>query len=560
MFCYQCEQTDRSGLVGDRANLLAGCSSHKGNCGKDETTAGMQDLLNYITLGIGQYAHRLRALGKPDPQYSFAACFYIFTTLTNVNFNTTRFVQLIAEATKVREAAKAAYEAACKEAGIEPEALRGPATFEAATTTNTLIEQFDVAAVDRELDEVGADVVGLRNLSLYGLKGVCAYAHHAHALGYRDDEVDEGIENTLNFLADPPADIEELLAHAITLGEVILKVMSMLDAANTGTYGTPVPTGVRVTPRAGKAILVSGHDLGDLHAILEATDGQDVDVYTHGEMLPAHGYPGLHKYSHLAGNYGGAWQDQHQDFAAFPGPIVMTSNCLIEPQPSYKRRIFTLGPTGWPGVRHLEHKDLDVLVKAAQALPGFKEDEPEQLVTTGFARDSVLDHAETIIDAVKAGQISRFLVIGGCDGAVPGRNYYTDVATKAPEDTVLLTMGCNKYRFNKLEFGTVAGLPRLLDCGQCNDSYSALRIALALAEAFDCGVNDLPLSLFVSWFEQKAAAVFLTLLALDLKNIRLGPSLPAFLTPAAMQVLVDRFGLKAIGDPSRDLEEAMAGR
>lgn len=560
MFCYQCEQTDRSGLVGDRSNLLAGCSSHKGNCGKDETTAGLQDLLIYVTLGLGQYAHRLRALGKPNPEYAYDASFYIFTTLTNVNFNTTRFATLIAEATAKRDAAKAAYEAACAEAGQEPEALRGPATFEAARTTNTLIEQFPVAAVDRELDEIGADAVGLRNLSLYGLKGLCAYAHHAHVLGYRDEEVDAGVEAALDFLADPPREIEPLLEHALTLGHLNLKVMAMLDAANTGVFGTPVPTAVRVTPRAGKAILVSGHDLGDLRAILEATAGQDVDVYTHGEMLPAHGYPGLHSYPHLAGNYGGAWQDQHQDFGAFPGPIVMTSNCLIEPQPGYKRRFFTLGPTGWPGVRHLEHNDLDVLVKAAKALPGFKEDAPEQLVTTGFARESVLDHAGTIIDAVKAGEISRFLVIGGCDGAVPGRNYYTDVATKAPEDTVLLTLGCNKYRFNKLEFGEVAGLPRLLDCGQCNDAYSALRIAMALSEAFECDVNDLPLSLFVSWFEQKAAAVLLTMLALGLKNIRLGPTLPAFLTPAAVQILVERFHLKAIGDPARDLEEAMAGR
>ncbi len=560
MFCYQCEQTDRSGLIGDHANLLAGCSGHKGNCGKDETTAGMQDLLIYVTLGLGQYAHRLRALGKPDPQYAYDASYYFFTTLTNVNFNTTRFVTLITEATKKRDAAKAAYDAACAEAGQIPEPLRGPATFETATTTNTLIEQFSVAAVDRELGEVGADVVGLRALNLYGLKGLCAYAHHAHVLGYRDEVVDAGVEEALNFLADPPADVEALLAHAITIGEVNLAVMAMLDAANTGVFGTPTPTAVRVTPRAGHAILVSGHDLGDLQAILAATDGQGVDVYTHGEMLPAHGYPGLHAYPHLAGNYGGAWQDQHQDFGAFPGPIVMTSNCLIEPQPGYKRRIFTLGPTGWPGVRHLEHKDLDVLVKAAKALPGFKEDAPEQLVTTGFARDAVLDHAATVVEAVKSGQISRFFVIGGCDGAVPGRNYYTDVATKAPEDTVLLTMGCNKYRFNKLEFGTVAGLPRLLDCGQCNDAYSALRIAMALAEAFDCDVNDLPLSLFVSWFEQKAAAVLLTMLALGLQNIRLGPTLPAFLTPAAMQVLVERFNLKANGDPTRDLEEAMAGR
>ncbi|HNA51715.1 MAG TPA: hydroxylamine reductase [Mycobacterium sp.] len=559
MFCYQCEQTDRTDSP-DRPNLLTfGCSATKGNCGKDATTAALQDVLVEVDLGIGQYAQKLRELGAPDPRFAAHAAFDLFTTLTNVNFNATRFMELIAAAVEVRDQAKAAYEAAARAAGVEPETITGAAQFVPAAKISEVVEQAKAVGVDADLDKLGADIVGLRNLNLYGLKGVCAYAHHAHVLGYHTDETDAGIESALAFLANPPADADTLLGHALELGSINYKVMEMLDAANTGSFGTPVPTPVRVTPVVGKAILVSGHDLGDLKKILEATEGTGINVYTHGEMLPAHGYPGLHKYSHLAGNYGGAWQDQQRDFAAFPGPIVMTSNCLIEPQPAYRNRIFTTGPVGWPGIRHVETSDLSLVVKAAQSLPGFTVDVPEETVTTGFARGAVLSVADKVIEAVKAGDIKRFLLIGGCDGAAPGRNYYTDVADHAPKDTVLMTLGCNKYRFNTHDFGDIGGIPRLLDVGQCNDSYSAIQIALALADAFDCGVNDLPLSLFVSWFEQKAAAVLLTLLSLGIRNIRLGPTLPAFLTPAVIDILVDKFALKPIGDPAEDLADAMAG-
>ncbi len=559
MFCYQCEQTDRTPQPG-RPNLLSfGCSSAKGNCGKDATTAALQDVLVHVDLGIGQYAQKLRELGAPDPRYAAHAAFDMFTTLTNVNFNATRFMQLIAEAVEVRDRAREDYEAAARAAGKEPETLTGAARFVPANKISEVVEQAKAVGVDADLDTLGADVIGLRNLNLYGLKGVCAYAHHAHALGYRTDETDAGIENGLAFLASGPADLEALLGHALELGTVNLAVMAMLDGANTGSFGNPVPTGVRVTPVAGKAILVSGHDLHDLDKILKATEGTGINVYTHGELLPAHGYPELHKYTHLAGNYGGAWQDQQRDFTAFPGPIVMTSNCLIEPQPAYRNRIFTLGPVGWPGVRHLDNDDLSLVVKAAQSLPGFTEDAPAETVTTGFARNAVLSVADKVIEAVKAGDITRFLLIGGCDGAAPGRNYYTDVADHAPDSTVLMTLGCNKYRFNDHDFGDIGGIPRLLDVGQCNDSYSAIQIALALADAFECGVNDLPLSLFVSWFEQKAAAVLLTLLSLGIRNIRLGPTLPAFLTPAAVNILVEKFALKPIGDPAEDLAAALAG-
>lgn len=559
MFCYQCEQTDRTAQP-ERPNLLSfGCSSAKGNCGKDATTAALQDVLVEVDLGIGQYAQKLRELGAPDPQYAAHASFDLFTTLTNVNFNATRFMTMIAEAVGVRERAKAAYEQAARAAGVEPETLGGATQFVPATKISDVVAQATQVGVAAGVEDLGADIVGLRNLNLYGLKGVCAYAHHAHALGYRTDDTDAGIENGLAFLATGPSDADALLGHALELGNVNLKVMEMLDAANTGSFGTPTPTPVRITPVVGKAVLVSGHDLHDLAKILDATAGTGINVYTHGEMLPAHGYPELHKHSHLAGNYGGAWQDQQRDFAAFPGPIVMTSNCLIEPQPAYRSRIFTLGPVGWPGVRHLNNGDLSLVIKAAQSLPGFTEEVPEETVTTGFGHGAVLSVADTVIEAVKSGAIKRFLLIGGCDGAAPGRNYYTDVADHAPDDTILMTLGCNKYRFNTHEFGEIGGIPRLLDVGQCNDSYSAIQIALALAGAFDCGVNDLPLSLFVSWFEQKAAAVLLTLLSLGIRNIRLGPTLPAFLTPDVVAILVDKFALKPIGDPAEDLAAAMAG-
>jgi hydroxylamine reductase len=559
MFCYQCEQTDRTDSP-DRPNLLSfGCSATKGNCGKDATTAALQDVLVHVDLGIGQYAQKARELGAPDPRFAAHASFDLFTTLTNVNFNATRFMSLIADAVGMREQARLAYENAANAAGVEPEILTGPAQFAPAATISGVVAQAGEVGVDAGLDSLGPDVVGLRNLNLYGLKGVCAYAHHAHALGYRTDETDAGIESGLAFLASEPSDPDALLGHALELGSVNYKVMAMLDAANTGSFGSPVPTPVRITPVVGKAILVSGHDLHDLARILEATEGTGINVYTHGELLPAHGYPELHKHGHLAGNYGGAWQDQQRDFTAFPGPIVMTSNCLIEPQPAYRNRIFTAGPVGWPGIRHVDTDDLSLVVKAAQSLPGFTVDVPSETVTTGFGRDAVLSVADTVIQAVKDGAIKRFLLIGGCDGAAPGRNYYTDVADHAPADTVLMTLGCNKYRFNTHEFGEIGGIPRLLDVGQCNDSYSAVQIALALADAFDCGVNDLPLSLFVSWFEQKAAAVLLTLLSLGIRNIRLGPTLPAFLTPAVVDILVDKFALKPIGDPAQDLADAMAG-
>ena len=553
MFCYQCEQTDRTGA-------RPGCASAKGNCGKDSTTADLQDLLVHAVKGIAQYGAIARTMGVPDREAERFVLYAMFTTLTNVNFHAARFVTLLREAAQTRDRVKAACEAHARAAGTAVPVLHGPAEWQPADDLAGLLKQAASVGIDAGLDTVGADIVGLRALVLYGLKGVCAYAHHAQVLGYERDDIYEGVDAALAFLAANPADVDALLAHALDLGRLNLTVMELLDNANTGRFGAQQPSAVRVSPVAGKAILVSGHDLGDLHALLEQTAGTGIQVYTHGEMLPAHAYPSLKAFPHLAGNYGGAWQDQQSDFARFPGPILMTSNCIIEPLPQYRQRIFTTGPVGWPGVRHLEHHDFPTLIRAAQALPGFQATAPEQTITVGFGRHAVLGVADKVIDAVKAGQIRHFFLIGGCDGAAPGRNYYTEFAEQAPDDTVVMTLGCNKYRFNRHAFGDIGGIPRLLDIGQCNDSYSAIRIATALADAFECGVNDLPLSLVISWFEQKAAAVLLTLLALGIRNIRLGPTLPAFVTPGVLAVLVDQFGIQPIGDAGADLAAALARR
>lgn len=551
MFCYQCEQTDRT-------NGQPGCASSKGNCGKDATTADLQDLLVFALKGVAQTSRLARSLNVASREADRFILYGMFTTLTNVNFNAGRFVPLLQEAARVRDQLRLAYEAAATTQRVTPVAAHGAAQWQPAADLNGLLAQAREVGIDAGIETVGADIVGLRALVLYGLKGVCAYAHHACVLRYERDDVYAGIEAALDFLAGDPTDVDALLAQALELGHLNLKVMEMLDDANTGRFGAQQPTPVRASPVAGKAILVSGHDLGDLHALLEQTAGLDIHVYTHGEMLPAHAYPQLKAFAHLAGNYGGAWQDQQTDFANFPGPILMTSNCIIEPRPRYRQRIFTTGPVGWPGVRHLENHDFSILIQAAQALPGFAETAPEETVTVGFGRHAVLGVADKVVDAVRSGAIRHFFLVGGCDGAAPGRNYYTEFAEQAPADTVVMTLGCNKYRFNRHPFGNINGIPRLLDVGQCNDTYSAIRIATALADAFGCGVNELPLSLVVSWFEQKAAAVLLTLLALDIRNIHLGPTLPAFLTPNLLDVLVAKFGIKPIGDARADIEAALS--
>jgi hydroxylamine reductase len=553
MFCFQCEQTRQT-------ELGAGCSTGRGACGKDATVSDLQDVLVQQIIGIAQYRKRLAALGTTDAEADSFITYGLFTTLTNVNFDRERFLVLIAEATATRDRLRKTYEEAARAAGRVPEIPVGAAQFVAAATLPGLMEQAKTIGVRAGEETLGDDVIGMRALLLYGAKGVAAYAHHAEDLGQTREAAAAGVAQALDVLAGESSDLEALLDEALALGRANFAAMEALDTANTGTYGTPVPTSVRISPVAGKAVLVSGHDFRDLAAILEATKGTGINVYTHGEMLPAHGYPKLKAYPHLVGNYGTAWQEQQAEFAAFPGAIVMTSNCLIAPRSSYENRIFTSGPVGWAGVPHIANGDFSKAIQIAQAMPGFAETAPEKTVMVGFGRDAVLGVADKVIDAVKAGAIKHFFLIGGCDGAKPGRNYYTEFAEATPQDTMILTLGCGKYRFYAHDFGTVAGLPRLLDLGQCNDAYSALLIAQALAGAFNCGVNELPLSLIVSWFEQKAAAVLLTLLALGVKNVRLGPTLPGFLTPALVDVLQQRFNLLANDSAEADVAASMRPR
>lgn len=550
MFCYQCEQTTRS-ETGD------GCVTAKGVCGKDSTTADLQDLLVYAIKGIAQYAKRARVLGKTDKEADGFILYGLFTTLTNVNFTANRFVTLIQDAVQIRNRMKSLYELAAQEQGVTAEILSGAAIWIPATTLAELLIQAKFGAMDKDKASVGDDIMGLRAMMIYGIKGTAAYAHHAHALGYEDEEVYARLETVLDLLASDPTDAGILLNGNLEVGAINLKVMELLDAANTGRFGQQEPGSARISHLKGKAILVSGHDLQDLYLLLEQTQDKNVNIYTHGEMLPAHAYPKLKAYPHLIGNYGGAWQNQHAEFANFPGAILMTSNCLIEPAAAYRQRIFTSGPVGWSGVRHIANGDFTPVIQAALALAGFQEDEAERTLTVGFGHHAVLNVADKVIDAVKSGAIKHFFLIGGCDGAAPGRNYYTDLAEMTPLDTVVMTLGCGKYRFHEHDFGNIGGIPRLLDIGQCNDAYSAIKIASALAGAFDCGVNELPLSLMISWFEQKAVAVLLSLLSLGIRGIHLGPTLPAFLTPNLLDILVEKFDIKPNGEPAADLAMAL---
>ncbi len=543
MFCYQCEQTARG----------TGCTV-QGVCGKDADTAALQDLLVHATKGLSMYAYRARQFGVSDRDIDIFAIEALFSTVTNVNFDPERLRGLTLRAAELRDRARHLYEDACKKAGRESETLDGAASWTPADDIGGLVEQGKEAGVARSIETLGEDITGLQNLILYGLKGAAAYADHAQILGKEDDGVYALFHEALDFLTRSDANADELLGMALKVGELNLKVMDLLDAANTGAYGHPVPTPVRITPVKGKAIVVSGHDLKDLEELLKQTEGRGINVYTHGEMLPAHGYPGLKQYGHLAGNYGGAWQDQRREFDEFPGAILMTTNCIQKPKDGYKDRIFTSGLVAWPGVVHISDRDFTPVIEAALAAEGFKEDGPDKTILVGFARDAVMSVAGKVIEAVKSGAIRHFFLIGGCDGAKSGRSYYTELAKAVPDDCVILTLGCGKYRFNKLEFGEIAGIPRLLDVGQCNDAYSAIQIALALAEAFECGVNDLPLSMVISWYEQKAVGILLTLLHLGIKNIRLGPTLPAFVTPAALEVLAEKFNIMPISTVEEDLK------
>lgn len=547
MFCYQCEQTSKG----------EGCQT-LGVCGKDEISATLQDLLIHAIKGISMYAHRARQFGASDPEIDAFTINAIFATLTNVNFDPFRLVELIHQAIAIREAARALYERTSVFAGLVPAELGGPAAWIPASTLDGLVAQGQQTLLPARFLTAGKEITNLQELVLYGTKGVAAYAAHALALGAGDPLSYAKIHEILDSLthSDPTAD--QLLATALAVGELNYRVMEILDKAHTEAFGKPQPAKVRLHSRKGKAILISGHDLHDLYALLEQTKGLGIQVYTHGEMLPAHGYPKLKAYEHLAGNYGGAWTDQADEFAGFPGAILMTSNCIQQPAGSYMSRIFTSGAVAWPGVRHIADQDYSPVIEAAMLAPGYDEDGPDEEIVVGFGHDAVLSVADRVIAAVKQGAIRRFFLIGGCDGARSGRSYYSELAEAIPNDCLILTLGCGKYRFNKLDFGEIGGLPRLLDVGQCNDTYSALQIALALATAFECGVNDLPLSLVLSWYEQKAVAVLLTLLHLGVQNIRIGPTLPAFLSPAVLDLLHDKFNLMAIKTAEEDLAAMLA--
>jgi hydroxylamine reductase len=545
MFCYQCEQTAKG----------EGCGVF-GVCGKDPKTAALQDLLVYIAKGVSNWAVRARKLGIIDRKADIFVIEALFTTVTNVNFDSDTIEELIQAGVRIRDNVREKYVKACAGKGIKPDELAGPAVWEFPSEAGKLEAEAAKLSISARLEDPGKDITGLEELITYGLKGSAAYADHAMILGYESDGVFEFFHESLDFLTRSNS-VDDLFGMALKVGEKNLEVMELLDSANTGTYGHPEPTEVLVTPVKGKAIVVSGHDLKDLEELLKQTEGKGINVYTHGEMLPGLAYPGLKKYAHLVGNYGSAWQDQQREFDEFPGAILMTTNCIQKPADSYSDRIFTKGLVQWPGVMHIDDHDYSPVIEAALAADGFSEDAPGKKIMIGFARNAVLSVAGTVIDAVKKGDIRHFFLVGGCDGAKSGRNYYTEIAQQIPDDCIILTLACGKYRFNKLEFGDIGGIPRLLDIGQCNDAHSAIQIAVALAGAFECGVNDLPLSIILSWYEQKAVTILLSLLYLGIRDIRLGPTLPAFLTPAALGVLVEKFNIMPTTTAEDDLESIL---
>ena len=542
MFCFQCEQTAK----GEACTKI-------GVCGKQPDTAALQDLLIYALKGLSLYAVEGHKVGVKDTEVDTFSCEAIFSTLTNVNFDSERFATLVNQTVALREQLKAKVAAA----GGNTEISEAAATFQPGATLDAMVVQGEGVGIKSDPD-VDPDILSLKELLVYGLKGLAAYADHARILGQTDDTIHTFIYEALAETLNKDAGVDKLVGLVLKCGEVNLKAMELLDTANTGTYGHPVPTSVPLGAKKGKAILVSGHDLKDLEDILKQSQGKGINVYTHGEMLPCHGYPELKKYEHFYGHYGTAWQNQAKEFAAFPGPILMTTNCIQKPREEYKADIYTTGLVGWPGVTHLVEKDFTPIIEKALAMPGFAEDTSGKSVMVGFAHNAVLGVADKIIEAVKNKAISHFFLVAGCDGAKPGRNYYTEFVEKVPKDSVVMTLACGKFRFFDMELGDIGGIPRLLDLGQCNDAYSAVQIAVALAGAFDCGVNDLPLSIVLSWYEQKACVILLSLLHLGIKDIRLGPTLPAFITPNVLDVLVKNFNLMPISTVDEDLK-AMLG-
>jgi hydroxylamine reductase len=538
MFCYQCEQTAQG----------KGCTKG-GVCGKQPDVAALQDLLLYALTGLSMVAVEGRKVGVRDHETNVFTCEALFSTLTNVDFDRDRFKPLISRAVALREKLKEK----AKATGGKVDFPDGPSKFKPEASFEGLIKQGENVGLKSD-PTVDPDIQALMHTTIFGIKGVAAYADHAQILGQEDDAVYAFIHEGLAATQNKTLTVNDWVGLALRCGEINLRTMELLDAGNTGTYGHPVPTRVPLGAKKGKAILVSGHDLKDLEEVLKQSTGKGIFIYTHGEMLPAHAYPGLKKYSHFYGHFGTAWQNQGKEFAQFPGAILMTTNCLQKPQEAYKDNIFTTGLVGWPGVPHITDRDYGPVIKRALELPGFQQDNNGKSVMCGFGRNAVMSVADKVIDAVKSGAIKHFFLVAGCDGAKPGRNYYTEFVEKVPKDCVVLTLACGKFRFFDKDLGAIGGIPRLLDVGQCNDAYSAIQIAVALSKAFNVGVNELPLSMVLSWYEQKAVAILLTLLHLGIKNIRLGPSLPTFITPNVLNVLVKNFNIMPIKTPDEDLK------
>lgn len=541
MFCYQCEQTAKG----------EGCTK-VGVCGKSDDVSALQDLLAYALKGLALFAVEGRKVGVNDHEVNVFTVQALFSTLTNVNFDPARFVPLVNRTVALRESLKAKVKAAGGKVELGEEA----ANFKPETTLEGLVAQGGKVGL-KSYPAANPDILSLKHTLLFGIKGIAAYADHAQILGQEDDAVYAFVHEGLVATLREDLQLNDWLGLVLKCGEVNLRTMELLDAANTGVYGHPVPTKVPLGAKKGKAILVSGHDLKDLEELLKQTQGKGINVYTHGEMLPTHGYPGLKKYGNFYGHYGTAWQNQQKEFSAFPGAILMTTNCIQRPQAAYTGNIFTTGLVGWPDVPHVSNRDFTPVIEKALALPGFPADTNGKEVMVGFGRNTILGVADKVIAAVKNKDIRHFFLVAGCDGAKPGRNYYTEFVEKVPKDCIVLTLACGKFRFFDKDLGTIGGLPRLMDVGQCNDAYSAIQVAVALAKAFGVGVNDLPLSMILSWYEQKAVAILLTLLALGIKNIRLGPSLPAFTSPNVLDVLVKNYNIKPITTPDADLKDIL---
>ncbi|MBN2800518.1 MAG: hydroxylamine reductase [Deltaproteobacteria bacterium] len=542
MYCIQCEET-----TGGTACTVSGV------CGKKPDVAAMEDLVVHAIKGLAPFAFAAAQAGVRDDVMDGLVLESLFTTVTNVNFDPDAlevYVRKLAEYKTEMRGVAATH-------GADFSGLNGATTWTPAADLMGLIGQGHLVSHKRVLDTLGEDIHSLQELLVYGIKGMAAYAFHARMLGYKDPAVSEFIYKAFDALNRGEADVNKLIGLNLECGAVNVGVMAMLDEANTTTYGHPVPTKVRMEPVKGKAILVSGHDLKDLEELLKQTEGKGVNIYTHSEMLPAHGYPELKKYPHLVGNYGGAWHTQQKEFEAFPGAILMTSNCIQKPRTSYEDRIFTAGPVGWPGITHVNGHDFTPVIERALACEGFSEDGGARTTMVGFGHNAVLGVAPVVVDAVKSGAIKHFFLVGGCDGHKKERSYYSDFVAGLPQDTVVLTLGCAKYRFINQDLGEIGGIPRVLDVGQCNDAYSAVRIAMALADAFETDINSLPLSMNISWYEQKATCILLSLLHLGVKNIHLGPTVPAYVSPGVLNVLVDKWGISGISTPEADMKKMM---